>query len=275
MKNLQLNMSGPEVLVLQKQLQQLGFLPGACDGIFGPETRTAVMAFQRSASLTPDGSVGPQTSAALTAAHSPAPPYDGPMPLITTDMVAKMFPGTPLANIQANLPSVLYALQAAGQTSTPLVLAALATIAAETASFEPIREATSKDNTSPDGRPFDRYDHRENLGNLLLGDGARFCGRGYVQLTGRRNYTYYGPLAGQPDLVETPDLANAPDTAASLLAAFIKAHSAAISAALQRNDMETARRQVNGGSHGLKAFTHAYQTGMALLAAGSAGPAQE
>lgn len=50
------------------------------------------------------------------------------------------------------------------------------------------------------------------LGNTQAGDGARFCGRGFVQLTGRRNYADWGrrlgvDLESQPDLAQDPALA--------------------------------------------------------------------
>lgn len=48
------------------------------------------------------------------------------------------------------------------------------------------------------------------LGNLLPGDGARYAGRGYVQLTGRTNYERYG-------LGERPDDAMKPEIAAMIL----------------------------------------------------------
>jgi putative chitinase len=48
------------------------------------------------------------------------------------------------------------------------------------------------------------------LGNTEPGDGCRFCGRGYVQLTGRANYARAG-------LVEAPDRALEADVAASVL----------------------------------------------------------
>lgn len=48
------------------------------------------------------------------------------------------------------------------------------------------------------------------LGNTEPGDGVKYAGRGYVQLTGRRNYTRYG-------LADRPDDAMKPDVAASIL----------------------------------------------------------
>jgi putative chitinase len=44
------------------------------------------------------------------------------------------------------------------------------------------------------------------LGNLTPGDGARYAGRGYVQLTGKINYARYG-LADRPDDAMKPDVA--------------------------------------------------------------------
>lgn len=53
--------NGPDVVDLQKALEKKGFSPGAIDGDFGPATLQAVLAFQRSRQLTPDGIVGPAT----------------------------------------------------------------------------------------------------------------------------------------------------------------------------------------------------------------------
>jgi hypothetical protein len=55
-----------------------------------------------------------------------------------------------------------------------------------------------------------------SLGNTQRGDGVRFHGRGYVQLTGRSNYTKAGRLAGA-DLVSDPELAIDPAIASKIL----------------------------------------------------------
>lgn len=54
----------------------------------------------------------------------------------------------------------------------------------------------------------DKPDLARRLGNLKPGDGARYAGRGYVQLTGRTNYERYG-LADRPDDAMKPDVAAA------------------------------------------------------------------
>jgi peptidoglycan hydrolase-like protein with peptidoglycan-binding domain len=55
---------GPDVLALQQRLNALGADLEA-DGVFGTGTRAAVMAFQGSKGLRPDGVVGAKTRAAL------------------------------------------------------------------------------------------------------------------------------------------------------------------------------------------------------------------
>jgi predicted chitinase len=53
------------------------------------------------------------------------------------------------------------------------------------------------------------------LGNKVKGDGERYKGRGYIQLTGRDNYTRAGAALGLP-LAQQPDLAARPDVAAKV-----------------------------------------------------------
>lgn len=193
--------------------------------------------------------------------HAAAAP---PPPSMTPHSIQPMFPATPAANIAANLPHVLAALAAAGLTDTPMLLMALATIRAETESFLPIAEGISRFNTSPGGHPFDLYDHRADLGNQGPPDGASFRGRGFVQLTGRANYTRFAAELSL-DLINNPALACEPAIAARLLAHFLSARQTAIRHALAENNLAAARRLVNGGTHGLDRFTSAYEIGRRLL----------
>lgn len=261
---LKLSSSGADVTALQQALQAAGFGPGAIDGSFGPGTEAAVLAFQRSKGLAADGLVGPNTATALGLAAIPS--VVSAIPSITVQVVSQMFPVSPIGNIKANLPSVLDALVSAKLPDRAMVLMALGTIRAETESFQPISEGQSRFNTSPSGPPFDLYDNRQDLGNTGAPDGANFRGRGFVQLTGRANYTRYASEISM-DLVNNPELANDPHVAATLLARFLGNREARIREALAANDLATARRLVNGGSNGLDRFTDAFNRGLRLIPA--------
>lgn len=56
---------GTEVKNIQKKLKALGFYSGNIDGIFGPQTKSAVINFQRQKGLKVDGIVGAKTLQAL------------------------------------------------------------------------------------------------------------------------------------------------------------------------------------------------------------------
>lgn len=88
------------------------------------------------------------------------------------------------------------------------------------------------------------YEGRAALGNTVPGDGPRFRGRGYIQLTGRANYATYGQAFGV-DLLTDPDRANDPALAARIAARYWDVSGA--NAAAQAGDWATARRRVNGG----------------------------
>jgi Putative peptidoglycan binding domain/Chitinase class I len=305
MSVLKLDSTGPEVTALQTRLKELGFDPGPINGQFGQTTKAAVIAFQQSRSLETDGKAGPNTMSALqqnaaastastTASSDPSttvstastgagsnaatvvssgssssPTATGAAPAlagVTLEIVTKMFPGTKVENIKANLPIVLQALADAGLADKNMILMALGTIRAETASFRPISEGISKFNTTPGSHPFNLYDNRSDLGNKGVPDGERYKGRGFIQLTGRANYKQHGAAIGMGNqLVENPDLANQPDIAAKLLVSFIESKEPAIRKALSVGNLKQARKLVNGGSHGLAEFTQAFNIGKSLI----------
>lgn len=63
---------GDDVVDLQTRLNALGFDAGRADGIFGPQTEAALVAFQRDAAVAVDRICGPETIAALTRLGTPA-----------------------------------------------------------------------------------------------------------------------------------------------------------------------------------------------------------
>ena len=256
-------MSGTEVERLQDALKTRGFDPGVIDGDFGPGTEAAVIAFQKSEGLTADGVAGSQTQIALKLIEAESV-VAFQIENVSSSIVARMFPQTPIGHIKANLPFILDALHAAGLADKAMVLMALATIRAETASFEPISEGKSRFNTSPNGHPFDLYDNRKDLGNRGKPDGDSFKGRGFVQLTGRDNYAKFGAQIGQ-NLVGNPALANDPKIASELLARFLQNSEDRLRKCLANHDLAGARKVVNGGSHGLSDFESAYNIGNGLI----------
>ncbi len=255
---------GPEVVALQDALHAHGFNPGRSRGTFDDATEAAVLAFQRSEGLLADGIVGHRTATTLGLDRVPA--LVTVVPGVTVEIVSQIFPGAPIQNIRRNLAPVLQALVEPQLTQKPMVLMALATIRAETEGFEPISEFRSRFNTSPGGPPFDLYDNRRDLGNQGAPDGARYCGRGFVQLTGRANYQTHGRAIGLGDrLLTEPELANDTEIAARLLASFLKSKERQIKEALLDNDLRAARKLVNGGSHGLDRFADTFDKGNRLI----------
>lgn len=157
--------------------------------------------------------------------------------------------GCPARNVATSWPAVLRALQAAGLSDPDSVIVALATIGTETTTFLPI------DEQGPPGY-FDQYEPHTStgrvLGNTHPGDGARFKGRGFIQLTGRWNYGHFGRAVGEA-LVERPERANLPDVAARIFVAYLTERGVAECA--RQGDWREARRRVNAGLAGFDRFS--------------------
>lgn len=258
---------GEAVELLQRRLQAHGFPPGRRDARFGPATEAALLAFQRARGLLADGVCGPLTWAQLDPEAKAAQPGKDHAAGLTVALVAEIFPYTQLDAIRVHLPPVVRGLREFGLTEKPVVLAALATIRAESEGFAPIDEQTSRYNTSPGGHPFDLYDRRADLGNEGPPDGYRYRGRGFVQLTGRDNYRRIGEALGMgAALASRPDAALEPLVAGRILAAFLDARRMPLKEAMLEGDLRRARRLVNGGAHGLDRFADAVRRGSRLLA---------
>ncbi|HQA57323.1 MAG TPA: M14 family metallopeptidase [Acetivibrio sp.] len=61
MQTLRLGSTGPDVKLVQSLLRRIGYNPGPVDGVYGRQTRQAVIAFQRDNGFSADGIVGPVT----------------------------------------------------------------------------------------------------------------------------------------------------------------------------------------------------------------------
>lgn len=263
---------GEGVARLQALLCVAGFSAKPVDGDFGGGTARAVSACQAANGL-------PQTGVADDATQR-AVGMDNPdttktlVPVISTvtiDIVKSIFPNaTPRSNVTQYLPPVLDALADTDMDDKELVLMALATVRAESEGFEPIDEGKSKYNTDPGAEPFNKYDAGTSigrrLGNTQHGDGARYKGRGFIQLTGRENYRKIGQAIGMgSELEDNPEKANDPVVAAKVLAQFLKVKQARIKYAILGRDLAYARKLVNGGSHGLDRFEDTFTRGEAAL----------
>ena len=221
---------------------------------FDEDTEAALRNWQAAVGLVADGVAGPCARNNLGIYTIPEMAVR-----LTSSEVKKVFPAaTKVTNISRNLPYILAALAAFDLTDIDIIAVALATIRAETEGFVPIAEMVSRFNTPPGELPFSAYDGKKSLGNTQPGDGARFRGRGYVQLTGRDNYERYGKLLDLP-LAEFPEYAAYPEIAACLLAAYLGRNQPALRKALKADDLRAVRKVVNGGSHGLDRFKDTYR----------------
>lgn len=87
------------------------------------------------------------------------------------------------------------------------------------------------------------YANRLGNGNEASGDGWRYRGSGYKQLTGRSNYREIGALVGQ-DIESDPELAREPGTAAEIAFAFWDARNCSPLADV--GDVEGVTVKING-----------------------------
>jgi putative chitinase len=207
---------------VKKLQQKLGLEP---IGNYGPKTEEAVKAFQSKNGLTADGIVGPTTWAKIMGEAPHATP-------VVSTPSAPIAPvgGLKLDKLKGHIPDAVIAMipdtAAKFQINTPLRLAHfLAQCGHESGGFK----ATSENlNYSAKGLMgiFKKYFPTEALANVYQrnpqkiankvyanrmsngdeasGDGFKFRGRGYIQLTGKANYTLFGKAIGE-DMTVNPD----------------------------------------------------------------------
>lgn len=170
--------------------------------------------------------------------HPPEPPvFHGLTAQQLQAIVPTLLPGEAARLVDA----INQAMKEADINTSVRQAAFLAQIAHETGGFQWFRERGPNES-------FSRYDNRKELGNIAPGDGARYRGRGCIQITGGANYQKAAEALGV-DLVHEPQLAEKPDIAARIAAWYWRSHD--LNACADRGDFITITRRINGGLHKL------------------------
>ena len=167
---------------------------------------------------------------------------------VTRSQLKKIMPNAPYVRIDKYLDYLNKAMQEFGIITKEREAHFLAQVAHESAEMRYTRELASGD----------KYEGRKDLGNIQKGDGRRFKGRGFIQVTGRANYTRYKLFCGY-DVVSKPELLELPRGATRSAAWFFTAgcgQNLCILADLDngRNTeliLQNITKVVNGGLNGL------------------------
>lgn len=201
--------------------QKLGIEPAVTN--FGPKTEAAVKAWQAAHGLDADGIVGDKTWAMIMAEGQSVPaPVETPIAPIG---------GLKLDKLKGHIPDAVIAMipdtAAKFDINTPLRLAHfLAQCGHESGGFRatqenlnysakglngifkkyfPTEAAAAAYARNPQKIANKVYANRMDNGSEASGDGYKFRGRGYIQLTGRANYTLFGKAIGE-DIANNPDV---------------------------------------------------------------------
>ncbi len=232
---------GVEVVNLQRALMALGYDVGRTkdDGILGKYTSAAISKFQADNKLQATGTATPETVEAVNKAVA-----DNPKASKLEKAKPEEFKGKIAVSALGDKESRdLLAKEAMGQGIKGKELAAfLAQCSHESGGFRYLSEIWGP-STAQRG-----YEGRRDLGNVQKGDGYRYRGRGYIQLTGRSNYRAAGAALGMP-LEKDPDLVEQPAMAAKTAVYFWKAN---VQPRVSNwDDVNAITKVINGGYNGL------------------------
>ena len=107
------------------------------------------------------------------------------------------------------------------------------------------------------------YAGRMGNGDAETGDGWRYRGRGFLQLTGKENYEHASSDLGF-DFVSEPDAVATPEGAALTAAWFWKKHN--LNHYVDNNDFTQMTKIINGGTIGLEDRVARFNHAMSVLA---------
>ncbi len=233
---------------IQVRLVALKLLNSEADGQYGPITENAIKTFATAFKLSTTNLDKDLAKELIQAKEVPGLPADNTNSSIITPALIADILQCPIEQPEKYLHGVLAALKEEKIFNRPTLIAAIATIGVETQGFQPIEEY------GDDAYFTENYEGRDDLGNTQPGDGARYHGRGFVQITGRANYLDYGQQIGiGSQLEDNPDLALDPIISAKVLARYFADRNIPESAAA--GDWQQVRIAVNGGLNGWDVFS--------------------
>ena len=245
-------------------------------GNFGPKTEDAVKAFQLKNGLTPDGIVGNGTWNKIMGITEAVAPV---APVVTTPTATPVVSsgGLKLDTLKGHIPDSVIAMipevASKFEINTPLRLAHfLAQCGHESGGFKLTKENLNYSAKGLNGIfkkyfptlesavPYERkpekiankvYGGRMGNGLEASGEGWKFHGRGFIQLTGKDNYTAFTKSIGE-DCIANPDLVASKYALASAAWFFNKngLHKMADGGANDDTVTKITKR-VNGGTIGL------------------------
>ena len=251
--------------------EKLGISPAVTN--FGPKTEEAVKAFQLKNGLTPDGIVGDKTWGLIMGESG----QTTATPVVSTPISTPSVSGLKLDKLKGHVPQVVIdsipEVASKFGINTPLRVAHfLAQCGHESGGFRLTKENLNYSAkglmgifkkyfpTEALAKAYERqpakiankvYSNRMGNGTEASGDGAKFCGRGYIQLTGKENYTAFGKSIGV-DVCANPELVASQYALASAAWFFSKngLHKIADEGA---SDLVVTKitKRVNGGTIGL------------------------
>jgi len=265
---LRVGSTGDDVVKLQVKL---GVDP---IGKFGPKTEAAVKGWQSAHGLTPDGIVGDATWSKLFAEVAQVP---APQVIVQPEPTIVPISGFKLDKLVGHIPQAVInqipdTAARFGITSSLRLAHFLAQCGHESGGFRAVSENL---NYSAKGllgifrkyftnvnlaMQYERkpekianrvYSSRMGNGNEASGEGYKFRGRGYIQLTGKDNYKAFDATVGE-DILANPDLVATKYPLASAAFFFKRNNLWAICDRGATPDVVTAvTKRVNGGTIGL------------------------
>lgn len=112
---------------------------------------------------------------------------------------------------------------------------------------------------------FAKYEGRKDLGNTEKGDGARFPGRGLIQVTGRANYAKASQaLFGDDRLLRSPELLEQPEWAAKSAVWYWSTRN--LNALADADRFTDITRAINGGTNGIDDRKARYRYALKVMA---------